>query len=787
VTANTEMTVAEIKIIHDGVLTIATGRSRNETNWKNKEMLWSDLVKRLSNTTRTAETYSEYIKMSKTEQGNVKDVGGFIGGALKGGRRKADAVVWRQIITLDADFIKGDLWSAVETMFDFGCLAYSTHKHSSVNPRLRLVIPLSRPITPDEYQAVSRKIASYIGIDFFDDTSYQPHRLMYFPSTAQDGDFFFDFQDEPWLNPDDVLSSYPDWKDPSYWPESSRLQQARQRLADKQGDPHEKPGVIGAFCRAYSISEAIETFLEGVYEPAGDDRFTYLEGSTNGGLITYEEKFAYSHHGTDPVGGQLVNAFDLVRIHKFGLHDEDSKQGTPVNKLPSFVEMTELVNQDSRVKRQRITEDFGDAERFQESGLDWLEELEAKPIGKGFLANAHNVDLILKNDPALAGKFARDVFSYRDLLLSSVPWRTISKPQALKDADDAGLRNFLSKEYGIPRNPVIGDALSEYLISQEFHPVQDYLKGLQWDGVNRVETLLIDYLGAEDNELTRAMTRLTLTGAVARVFRPGCKFDYVLTLIGKQGIGKSSLLALLAGDWFTDSLEDVRGKDAYEQIQGSWIVELGELAALRKADVEAIKRFVSAQVDKFRQSYSKRSEEFPRQCIFIATTNDEEPLKDQTGNRRFWPVSVGVQPIDLSKRKDFPRDQIWAEAVELFKKGVPLTLPKHLEEQANDRQKTFTEESIYAGQIREGLDKPFEHGDKNMFNSEVRDRVCAREIWKELLGFSEDKFTSAKGREINGIMKNTPGWRIYPKNNGRTRHGEYGNQTVFERVTDVTD
>ncbi|WP_331488015.1 hypothetical protein [Caminicella sporogenes] len=152
-------------------------------------MLWSNLVKRLSSTIRTSETYEEYKKLSKAKRDEIKDVGGFVGGTLKGGRRKADAVVWRQIVTLDADYVKGDLWAGVETILGYGAVMYSTHSHSPSNPRLRLVIPLKRAVTPDEYQAVARRIAADLGIDFFDDTTYEPHRLMYWPSTSSDGQF----------------------------------------------------------------------------------------------------------------------------------------------------------------------------------------------------------------------------------------------------------------------------------------------------------------------------------------------------------------------------------------------------------------------------------------------------------------------------------------------------------------------------------------------------------------------------------------------------------------------
>lgn len=345
------------KLKHDGTVTIATGRSRKETNWKNREMLWSELVSRLSQTTRTQETYDEYRKMTKAQQDERKDTGGFVGGTLKGGRRKTEAVVWRQVITLDADYVQGDFWAAVETMFGYACVIYSTHKHSPQNPRLRLVFPLLRPVTPDEYPAVARRIAADLGIDFFDDTTYQPHRLMYWPSTALDGEYVFKCLDEPWLDPDKVLARYPDWRDPSYWPESSRTIAERKKQADKQGDPLEKPGMVGAFCRTYTISAAIEAFLEDIYASSGEWRYTYLPGTTTGGLVVYDnDLFAYSHHGTDPISGRLVNAFDLVRLHKFGDMDDAAEPGTPVNKLPSYTAMIKFAEEDDLVQETRHQE-----------------------------------------------------------------------------------------------------------------------------------------------------------------------------------------------------------------------------------------------------------------------------------------------------------------------------------------------------------------------------------------------------------------------------------------------
>ena len=351
------------KLKYDSLLTIATGRSRKETQWKNKEMLWSDLVKRLSETHRTHETSEEYKKATKAKKDEIKDVGGFVGGTLKEGRRKADNVVWRQVVTLDADFVKGDLWAGFEVIMGCGGVLYSTHSHTPNKARLRLVIPLKRPVTPDEYGAVSRKIADDLGIDFFDDTTYEAHRLMYWPSTSKDGEYIFKVSDEEWLDPDEVLARYEDWTDSSYWPESSRTKVERKKQVDKQGDPRQKNGIIGAFCRTYTVIDVIEKYLKDIYTPCDDlNRYTYTEGSSAGGLVIYENgDFAYSNHGTDPISGKLCNSFDLVRLHKFGDLDMDSKEGTPIVKMPSYIAMQDLATKDTEVKKQIALERMGAA------------------------------------------------------------------------------------------------------------------------------------------------------------------------------------------------------------------------------------------------------------------------------------------------------------------------------------------------------------------------------------------------------------------------------------------
>ncbi|AEE92540.1 Virulence-associated E family protein [Tepidanaerobacter acetatoxydans Re1] len=783
---------------YDGVLTIVTGRSRRELEWKNRETLWSELVRKLSVTTRTHETYGEYKKLPKAERDDIKDVGGFVGGTLKGGRRKADCVVWRQIITLDADHVKGDLWAGVEVMFGRGCCMYSTHSHSPSFPRLRLVIPLKRPVSPDEYQAVSRRIAGDLGIDFFDDSTYQPHRLMYWPSTSKDGEFIFKYLDEEWADPDEILARYPDWRDPSYWPESSRTKAERKKLADKQGDPREKPGIVGAFCRTYTIAQVIEKFLSDVYAP-GDDpsRYTYIPGSTAGGLVLYDrDNFAYSYHATDPICGKLCNAFDLVRLHKFGELDDEAKDGTPVNKLPSYMAMQRLATEDLEVKKQVAAERMESASDDFKGEEDWQAGLEID--NRGELKNTlTNMSLIIKHDPALAGIYYNQLRDGVDAD-GELPWKRLKA--GWNKTDDANLAGYIDARYKLYSPGKLRDAALKVAVERARHPIREYLNSLpKWDGVERLDRILIDYLGAEDSEYVRAVTRKTLVAAVARVMEPGIKFDYMLVLNGPQGIGKSTLFNRLGGEWFSDSLSiaDMRDKTAAEKLQGYWIVEIGELAGIKKIDEETLKSFLSRQDDKYRAAYGYAVEDHPRQCIIVGSTNKTTGfLRDLTGNRRFWPVRVpgsqNLKPWDL---KDV--DQIWAEAIVRYRAGEKLFLEGALEETAQKVQLEALESDDREGLVREYLDRllptnwdemelsdrrGFIRGDgfSDSIKGEVkRQMVCTLEIWCELFCKEPSAMRKIDSYELNAIMRKIEGWEQSDKT---VRLPIYGKQRVYIRL-----
>ena len=804
---------------------IATGLSRKTKTWKNTLMSWEELVKRLSRTERTNETQEEYKALPKSRQDEIKDVGGFVAGHLKNGQRGTGKVECRSMITLDADFAEPDFCDAVEMFAEYSYIIYSTHKHTQDKPRLRLIVPLSRTVTAEEYEAAARRLADSLGIEQFDDTTYQPHRLMYYPSTSADGEYVFRHSERQPLDVDKLLAEYADWRDVREWAFSSRTEGAREKAVGKQEDPTAKKGVVGAFCRCYDVPAAIAEFLPDVYTPcAVADRYTYAAGSTAAGLVLYEGgKFAYSNHATDPAGGTLCNAFDLVRIHKFGDKDRDAKEGTPTAKLPSFLAMADFARADKAVKLRLFEERTGEAvddfadllgaevESEKCDSKHWALELQTGAKGE-YLATIDNIVLILRNDSELKGKLGFDSFTGRYTAQGALPWNNDKKRRTWQDEDDAGLRHLLEKKYDIRSKGNIDDA--RVLVSREniFHPVLDYLNGLEWDGVPRAETLLIDYMGAEDTPYTRAVTRKTLAAAVRRVRQPGVKFDNVLILVGKQGCGKSYLVSRLGGKWFSDTLTNIQGKEAYEELQGFWIVEIAELSALRKSEVEAVKHFIAKQSDSYRAAYDRHVRTRARQCIFFGTTNNAEFLRDATGNRRFLPVDVDPAKARLSVFDDLTdevRDQIWAEAcvIEAGTKdraGEKLYLDtKELRRAAEAEQDRHFEQSPLTGDVERYLETPLPENwaeldlcDRRAYlhagedfgvkasgsgaNKFVREKVCPMEIWCEMLGGDKKDLTTPRSKEISDIILKTGKWE---KAKGNLKFGAlYGAQRGYTRI-----
>ena len=787
---------------HDRALDVALGNSRKTKTWKNKTLRWSELLDKLKTTTRTAETMAEYRAMSRDRQSDVKDVGGFVGGYCNEGSRSN--IRHRSVLCLDADFADSELWPDWGLIYGNAAAIYSTHKHTPEKPRLRLVVPLARNVEPDEYQAIGRRVAEALGIDKFDDTSYQPQRVMYWPSTSQDGEYVFNYLDGPLLDPDAVLATYHNWRDVSSWPMSSRVAEVVKHTAAKQKDPIEKGGIVGAFCRAYTIQQAIETFVP-VYVPCDEPgRYTYTGGSTAAGIVIYDDKFSYSHHATDPASGQLCNAWDLVRLHQFGELDKCIDQDTTATLRPSYKAMARLAAEDAAVKAQIVADRTAEAvtdfdempeETPEPKAEDWRSKL--KITDKGAIAQTiENAVIILQNDPKLKGALALNEMDHNIVARQSLPWRKVKGASQWVDGDDAALRYYLERVYGMTGKDRIFDAVNVVAQQNKFHPVRDYLESCTWDGVHRVDTLLVDYLGAEDNAYTRAVTRKTLVAAVARIYRPGCKFDYMLTLRGRQGIGKSAIIAKLGGPWFSDTFTTMQGKDAYEQVMGVWLMEVGELAGMRKAEAETIKLYISKQTDRFRPAYGRRTQEFARQCIFIGTTNETQFLRDTTGNRRFWVVDTPNEPTRDLWDELTPETvrAVWAEAVELYKAGEQLFLPRDLEKTAREVQESYEEENPRAGIISAYLERllPVDWDDRDTYSRRAwletneqgtvkRTTVCTLEIWAEALGGNPDKLDRYAAKEIRDIMAGFGEWTH--KGAALLTVRPYGRQRYYARRT----
>lgn len=795
---------------NDRQITISVGANRRATQWMPQTMLLSELWERLRTPARSVESMAEYLCLSKSRQDDLKDVGGYVAGKLTGPRRKAGTVAGRDIITLDLDNIPNgatrDVAARIEALGCGYCI-YSTRKHRPDAPRLRVLFPLDRTCTADEYEPCARRMAAYVGMELADPSTFEASRLMYWPSCCADGEYVYYASDKPFLSVDGLLATYTDWRDVTSWPVSPGAI-APARLAAKQGDPEAKTGVVGAFCRVYSVTAAMDKFLPGIYDAVDTmpGRYTFTGGSTTGGAVLYDnDKFLYSHHATDPCGGRLVNAFDLVRLHRFGDLDDEAEPSTPTNRLPSYTAMREAALQDEAVAALVADERWKKAQdAFALASADDPEDdgawrrpplMEIDTQGKP-QKSMKNLRTALEHDPRLKGRLRLNLFSGRIDLVGSVPWKRPGTAETWSDDDAAQLRIYLEPFFGkVAKNDLL-DAVAACASDQAYHPVRDYLNALTWDGTERLDALFIDYLGAEDSAYTRAITRKAFTAAVARVMSPGCKYDTMLVLVGTQGRHKSTILAKLGGAWFSDSLRTFGDKDSMETIQGTWINEVAEMQAMSKADVDAVKMFLSKTNDYYRAAYGRYTADRPRQCVFFGTTNSRECLTDPSGGRRFWVLDIDQQLRTKNVFTDLnnERDQIWAEAVTRWRLGETLFLPPELETTARSMQEEHRARHPWEGMIQDFLEQEipvdwsrWDSQRRQAYHfggvaydgpTELRSRVCAAEIWCEVLGRQRGDMRQRDTREINQLLERMPGW----ENRGVQRAGQpYGMQRCFGR------
>lgn len=776
-------------------LNIAYGNNRQAKLWTNKTITFDELKERLKIPIRTTESAEEYAKMSKTQRDNAKDHGGFVGGVLKDGRRKIDTVAQRSMIALDGDRIDKEFLEGYEDFCPYTSVLYTTHSSTEENPRVRLIFPLTRDVSPDEFVAVSRYVAQMLGIDYFDECSYQPNQLMYWPSAPSNGVYVYKETDSEWLNPDTILAAHPEWTDPTRLPTSSRESKANAIKQQKVQDPLEKNGIVGLFNRAYyPITKALTDFLSDVYEPTDkDNRWHLIESSSMAGVEIIEDKFVYSHHAKDAAYLKLCNSFDIVRTHRFG--DLDDKA--------SFQEMCNFAMRQDAVKMLVADERSKDALTDFDDTENWETLLKYQSKSKTLENSVWNEMLILNNDPDYAN-FAYNEMANRIQVTGPLPWDRPKDNKFWRDADTAQLKAMIDVRY-VPfssRNHEV--SFTKVADDRRFHPVRDYLDRLpEWDGEKRIDDMLIRYLQADDTEYVRTVTRKTFVAAVARIYKPGTKFDSVLVLDGVQGIGKSTLFKDLVGDEYyseTLSLTDMNDKSGAEKLQGFWIMEIAELAGMKKADIEKVKAFLSTSDDKYRPSYGKTVESHPRQCIIIASVNGERGyLRDITGNRRFWVVKL--HQTEQKKTWNFTseeRDQIWAEAKYYYEKGEKLYLEGNILADAEKAQRSAMETDERVGMLEEYLntDIPADWNDMDIFsrrnylngtefgipahhNTQPRTEVSNAEIWCECFGKSLQELKPSDSYAIAAMMTQVHGWE---RTNSIKRLPIYGRQRLYHKT-----
>lgn len=782
--------------MNDPMLKIAVCNHRNNSKYKNQEKPWSYIKDRNRRPIRTTETAEEYPKLPKEKRDELKDHGGFVGGWLKGGIRKNGNVISRCIGALDADNIGADddfLGITRKALEGVEYFIYSTHKHRPEAPRYRIVILFDREVSEDEYPALMRMVARQIGMDFFDDSTYQSNRMMYWSSCPSNGVFFFEEGIGEPMTVDRYLGMYADWHDTTQWPTSTRQSEVVKHSVRQQQDPLSKDGLIGAFCRTYfPITEAIHTFLSDVYAPSAvEGRYDYIPADSNAGVVIYDDKFVYSHHATDPACEKLLNAFDLVRIHLFG--DDDPKK--------TYKQMCDLALQQDAVKltldrerRERADEDFA-----ADDDRDWTSQLRYQPRSQILENSVWNLMLILNNDPDFAN-FGYNELANRVQVTGPVPWDRPTDNKFWRDADTAQLKALLDTRYVSFSSRNHDVCFAKVADDRRFHPIRDYLDSLPpWDGECRVESLFIRCLEADDTEYVRTVTRRLFAAAVARVYQPGIKFDCLTVIDGAQGIGKSTLLKELVGDEYyseTLSLTDLDDKTGAEKLQGYWVIEIGELAGMKKADVEKVKGFLSTTDDKYRPSYGRVVESHPRQCVVIATVNGERGyLRDITGNRRFWIIKCRQK--EQARKWSFTkeeRDQIWAEAVALWRGGEKLYLEDTELPAAEALQREAMELDERQGIVEEYLNTllPDNWDGMDLYErrnylsvqydptqprgTTVRKAVSNVEIWAECFGKNPSEMKPADSYAIAALMMRVEGWERTEK---IRRIPVYGRQRLY--------
>lgn len=809
--------------------------SRGKKNFgrvKNRTLPWGHFKSLFREAPRSGETLYQYNKLTEAEQRDKKSAEGYwFRSATEGEIRRRDTALPSDLITLDFDYATPEFFESIrlnKPKFDFSYFIHTSRRHTPEKPRFRMVILNAEPVPNDQYPAVSRIVAHEVDPEMkhVDPVSFRPAQMMFMPTASKDSEYVFAAHDGDgpldWQTRLAVFeATIGDWRDITKLPTVAG--EKLRETSEKAENPTEKEGPVGDFCRAYDVMEAIEAFdlpYEPVDAPSAKPRYTYTGGTTvNGAEVQDDGLFLYSHHGSDPVSDQLVNAFDLTRIHKFGHLDKDfDGDGKKPSDFPSWKAMLEFIEKDEKFQKSRLQSRYDltamfdslweedqieieeaeedeeiarlvgtvtqsespDADLLDDMGLpvdqadpelpstpasrhghigisergipylkeprkrrprpskDWTSNLEVNRNGE-VLNNVANVTMILKHDLRFRDSMAFNLFSQKPVIIRPIRHRIewldqfdLDRQKEItgepwQDSYDDLIRVILESANG-PGKHGWGMKVSDRDLksavrigcrSQSFHPIREVLESFVHDGEARAESLFIDYLGCPDDTYHRQAAKLWLVAAVARIYEPGHKFDFCPVLVGPQGCGKSTFASTLAMGFFGElnaSFHDTQ--KLAEEMLDRWIMEMPELVSMTRSEVEPAKQFISATTMTVRMAYDRHPTEYPRQCVFIGTTNNIDFLKDDTGNRRFWPIRVNVSQIDVPRLcKMVP--QVWAEALLIYRKmraeqphgHLPLFLDRSATEIASDLQEQSrrpTEADTLAEQVYEILTRPIQ-------------------------------------------------------------------------------
>lgn len=734
----------------------------------------------------------------------VKDCGGYVAGRLKGTARRKGQVKYRSAVTLDADAASETLPALVAGL-GLRALVHSTYSHTRAHPRYRVIIPIMGPgLSEEEYPRVARGLMEALGEAQFDPGSTQPERLMFWPATAAPDEYEVVECDGETATAQGLLRDF------------GGLGHTPDHMPGSKRDPLGLPGVAGAFNRVYDMARAVTEFHL-PYDPVEGEpnRWHYTPAESEGGVIVYPDGYVFSNHASDPAYGRALSMFDLVALHVYG--GEDRAAGVPQSTAPSDRPSIQRAMREFAARPEIVTElvaaDFADVDGDGDGAAlpEWVLEFHLHPKTGKPLDDVHNWDLLMRHDPVLRA-LARNEMDLTTVTRRPFPWRAVEagKDDALTNADRAQISAHLQRAYNMPRpaQEQLNGVIDMVAQDNAFHPVVEYLECLEWDGISRVET----YLPGAQDDYTRRVARLVAVQAVARALDPGVKVDNCLILTGRQGLGKSWFVETMARGW-TCTLGPIEGgglRDTVMAMTRSWVTIADEGFAMKKADAEALKQFVTLTHDVIRLPYAREHVKLPRRQVIWGTTNDAVFLRAQEGNRRFLIVEV-AEKLDFGKYSDEYVNQVWAEAVHIWKtskaqyglKDNPELFLSASEEAAAESVRSMaTEEDSMTGLIQAYLDTLVPENWVEMSPEEriswLRDEeqgivsgthpidvVCSLEIWEIALQRERGKHSRVDILQITNALKQLPGWfGPMPK---PTRLPFYGPQRVFARLDEPTD